>query len=862
MNSYAKLVMGMITFGLLISCNGIPDLPESDDFELHWEVETNFIEGRVLSEMTLVNHSDQALEQDWTLWFNLMRLVDTETVPQDLKMTHINGDFYSLEPSEDFEGLAPGDELRFSFEAFGHAIKYIDAPAGAYFEFAGDGIVPLDTVYVAPFEREEQLHRSQDDQVPVFTPDVVFEKNTGVELLSQEQFGRIVPQPVSLGEQPGTFNITGQTPIHYHPELESEARFLARTMETLLETRPELVEDETEAGENSIVLQLGDVEVDGVHKQQGDEAYRLAINENGITVTGSDPAGGFYGIQSLRALMPVQNWSVTSEAIPVDAVTIEDAPGFGYRGLHLDVSRNFQPVETVTKLMDVMAFYKLNRFHFHLTDDEGWRLESDAFPELTQIGGRRGHTLDEREHLMPSYGSGPDPDPEASKGSGWYTREEYMDMLRYAHERHIEVIPEIDIPGHARAAKVAMKNRYERLKEEGREEEAERYRVHDPDDESEYMSIQRWTDNVINICQESTYRFLEVIFDELIELHGEAGVPLTSIHIGADEVPAGVWVDSPRCQALIEETPELDSIDELQVWFFGRMKEKLAERDLVMSGWEEIALIGYYGEEKELNPDFAGRAIPYVWSNIWGAGTEGYSYELANAGYEILMNHASNFYFDLTYNKHPEEAGLNWAGFVDTPDPFAFIPFDLYKSGIEDAMGNQIPEDAYDDFEQLTEEGRENILGLQAQLWGETMIYPDRVEYMALPRIIPLAERAWNPDEPWMAIEDRGERMEALAEAWNEFANRLGQRELPRLDAFNGGYAYRLPPPGAVIEDDELKANVAYPGLEIRYTTDGTEPDAESPVYEEPVALTDDSEVKLRTFDTRGRGSRVVRVDL
>jgi len=512
----------------------------------------------------------------------------------------------------------------------------------------------------------------------------------------------------------------------------------------------------------------------------------------------------------------------------------------------------------VKRLLDVMSFYKLNKFHFHLTDDEGWRLAINAFPELTEVGGRRGHTHDERDHLIPSFGSGPEPDK--PKGSGWYTQEEYKEILRYANERHIEVIPEIDVPGHARAALIGMKARYDRLIEEGKTDEADRYRIHEPEDESEYMSVQRWKDNVINVCQESTYRFLGVVFDEIIDMHRDAGVPLSSIHIGADEVPRGVWVDSPKCKVLIDETPELDSIDQLQVWFFGRMEEMLAERDLAMSGWEEIALVGYYGGRKELNPDFAGRSIPYVWSNIWGAGTEGYAYKLANAGYEIVMSHASNFYFDFAYNKHPEEAGLFWAGFVDTRDPFAFIPFDLYKSGVGTAMGHPIPGDAYDDFEQLSESGKQNILGLQGQLWGETFTSLNRVEYMALPRIIPLAQRAWVPHENWMDIEDRSGRLDALEIAWNEFANRLGQRELRRLDYMNGGYEYRIPPPGAVIEHGILKANIAYPGLQIRYTTDGTEPSQDSRRYEKPVEIDENSNIKVRTFDTRGRGSRVVSV--
>ncbi len=861
MNTFNILPILLLIVLVMVACDRTSKGVTVNDYILHWKVGTNYLEdNRFRSDLVLINQSDKVLHNDWSLYFNFLRLADTESISPALKLTHINGNFYKLSPGEQYEPLQPGEELEFSFEAFGSAIKEMDAPDGAYFEFSDGTIVPVKIV-VGSFEREEQLNRSPQDEVPVPTPDIVFEQNSTLSKLPPDEVGRITPSPVVFTDNDGSFTITTETSIYYQEGLESEARFLSESLVPLLDFQLSVVKMNPSTENNSIQLLLADIKVNGVNKQSGDEAYNLRISESGIEIRGSDPAGVFYGIQSLRSLIPLDVWHSPANTIALQTASVEDAPGFRYRGLHLDVSRNFQSVETVKRLLDAMAFYKLNKFHFHLTDDEGWRLEIKAFPELTEVGGRRGHTHDEREYMIPSYGSGPDPDPDASMGSGWYTQEEYIEILRYAGERHIEVMPEIDVPGHARAALIGMKARYDRLIAENKVEEADRYRIHDPEDESEYMSIQRWDDNVINVCQESTYRFLGVIFDEIIEMHRAAGVPLISIHIGGDEVPEGVWVESPKCQALLEESDELDSIDQLQVWFFGRMKQMLAERDIIMSGWEEIALVGYYGLEKELNPDFAGAAIPYVWSNIWSTGTEEYSYKIANTGYEIIMCHASNFYFDFAYNKHPEEAGFYWAGFVDTPDPFAFIPFDLYKSGVKDQMGRLIPESAYDDFEKLTNEGRKNILGLQGQLWGETFRSPERVEYMALPRIISLAERAWVPTQDWMDIEKRADRLEALATEWNEFANRLGQRELPRLDVLNGGYNYRIPPPGAVIEEGKLMANVSYPGLVIRYTTDGSDPMMDSPRYEKPVELEGNHTVKLRTFDTRGRGSRVVKLN-
>jgi len=853
-----KILYTFFFFFFILSCNTTDDVLMYD-YRLHWEVESNYIEeGRFRSQLWLVNESGETLEDNWALYFNFLRMIDVESLPPNVLLTHINGSFYKLEPSDEFEPVPPGEEIPFSFEARGSAIKKGDAPAGAYFEFVGGRIAPVDVV-VEPFVREEQLNRSPDDQVPVPTPDVVYEQNAQLSKLDHNEIGKIVPTPVSVEEAKGDFEISDQTSIYYHEGLENEARFLANSLDQLLYTQPPISEGNVSDEVNSIQLAFGEVEVD-VNDQTVKEAYQLHISDDGITITGNNAAGVFYGIQSLRSLFPPENWKDSIEAITVDAVTIKDAPGFGYRGLHLDVSRNFQTVETVKRLLDAMAFYKLNKFHFHLTDDEGWRLEINAFPELTEVGGRRGHTHDERAHLIPSFGSGPDPDQ--PKGSGWYTQEEYKEILRYANERHIEVIPEIDVPGHARAALVGMKTRYDHLMEENKAEEADRYRIHDPDDESEYMSVQRWYENVVNVCQESTYRFLGVIFDEIIEMHKAAGAPISSIHVGGDEVPEGVWENSPVCSLFISESDEVDSVDDLMNYFFARIDASLSERKLVMSAWEEFSLIRD-PETRERSPNslFAGRSISYVWSNVWGAGTEGFSYMLANAGYDIVLSHASNFYFNLAYNKHHEEAGQYWAGFVDTRDPFSFIPFNLYKSGTKDYMGQPIPEDAYDDLDQMTEAGKNNILGLQGHLWGATFDTYNRVEYMALPRIISLAERAWSPHQEWMNIQDRTERLDALDKVWNEFANRLGQRELPRLDRMNGGYAYRIPPPGAIRENNKVKANVAYPGLDIRYTTDGSEPTVDSPRYSEPVTVNENITVKLRTFDTRGRGSRVVTVE-
>jgi hexosaminidase len=817
----------------------------------------------------LTNQGDDALPATgWTLYFNFLRPIDPSSTPPSVTIERVNGDLFRMTPAEGFAPIQPGETRAVGFEAAAYAVKRIDAPVGFYIVFDGpDGQssapMPVADASVAPFERPQQTDRGARDAVPVPTPESRFRQYQALRLLPDSAVGRITPTPIALTPSQGGFTLDASATIGYADGLRAEAAHLAETLAPLLGTQPPVSADTADA---AIVLQRGQVAVE--EAALGEEAYALAITPEGITVTGSDAAGVFYGIQSLRAWLPVTAYRQSPGlSIDVPAVEVIDAPRFPYRGLHLDVSRNFQPKEAVLRLFDLMAFYKLNTFHFHLTDDEGWRLAIDGLPELTEVGGRRGHTTTEQEHLIPSYGSGPDPDPAVSYGSGWYTRSDFIEMLQYAHERHIEVIPEIDVPGHARAPIVAMKERHRRLMADGRPEAANQYRLHDPDDRSTYRSIQGWDDNVINVCQPSTYRFLEAVIDDIQAMYDEADVPLSTVHVGGDEVPSGVWEQSPICQQLIATSDRVDGADDLFNYFLERMSAMLSERGLITAGWEEVALTEQHdGDEATTVPNEAlvdANIRPYVWANIWGSGTEDHAYQLANAGYDVVMAHASNMYLDMAYNKHPEEDGFYWADFVDDAGPFDFVPLDLYKSARQTQMGQPIdPEVAFDDAVRLTEAGRQNILGIQGQLWGETLRSVDRLEYMTMPRLISLAERAWAPQPGWATVDSLPERERQRWVAWEAFANRLGQRELARLNALDPDWTFRLPVPGAVVEEGRLHANVALPGLTVRYTTDGSTPTAQSTRYAGPVSVTGAEEVKLRTFDAAGRGSRVATLTL
>ena len=821
------------------STGGMLEHPPADQIHIAWGVVGHTDQG-VDTELIIRNDSRVALpDEDWALYFSYWLAIDPASVSEEVSVEHLSGDLYRMRPNRSFRPIAPGDSLRITMRSPGSAVSRAYGPDGFYFVWDEDGDAVVDAVGdpdVLPYTRPEQTMRGTGDRLPLVTPELRYRKNEAVQPVAEVPL--IMPRPESVIESPGTFTIGRSTVVFHDEALASEAAFLADALAEVTGSRPEIRTGGNPPA-NAIHLSIWP-------SVGSEEAYRLEVSE-GVRILGIGAPGVFYGIQTLRHLFPLEVFENPAASFEIPRVVVTDAPRFPYRGMHLDVARNFQSLEDVKMLLDMMSFYKLNKFHFHLSDDEGWRIEIEELPELTQIGGRRGHTLTEEEFLRPAYGSGPVPG--RAPGSGFYTREQFKEILRYAAQRHIEVIPEIDTPGHSRAAIIAMKARARRT---GSDE----FLLAHPDDESQYMSVQSYRDNVIDVCLPSTYRFLETVVADLVEMYNEAQVDFRTLHVGGDEVPQGVWQGSPACRALFASNSEVNDVADLHDYFFGRFDDILDRYGLTTAGWEEIALRHKEGGGYEPNPAFVGEGIQAnVWNAVWGWGGEGLAYALANAGYDVVISNASNYYFDMPYEKHPEEEGLYWAGFIDTMMPFAFSPMDLYTGAEVDLMGRPIDPSTYARHERLTEEGRKHILGIQGQLWSENIRSSERLQYMLFPRLIALAQRAWSRETEW-EWKMGSERRTLLQEEWNQFATALGRRELRRLDAMHGGILYRIPPPGAVIEGGMLKANVELPGFTIRYTTDGSEPTAASTPYRAPVAV--NGVVKLKAFNSAGRGSRTV----
>jgi hexosaminidase len=861
--NFFRTVLFTATYLLLAGCvqTGKELFSQARDIGVTWELVSNFKEAEDSFEarFTLRNHSSLTLEENnWALFFNMApRPITPPASPQPASVQHINGDWYKLVPNPGFR-LAPGASVDIRYWGTEGVIKETDAPLGLYFVFyneQGEEMEPVQvTEYtITPFTRPEQMLRGKEDQEPLPTARRWYRENLSLSLIPAQELLPVIPTPVKMTTGGGTLSLDNYLPIYHQKGLENEALFLSQKLKNL--TGTDFRTESAEAGGKGIFLRLGQVRVNGVQQ----EAYRLAVDAKGVAITGSDPAGVFYGVQSLLALVPPQAFQTPSASLRLAFTRIEDAPRFPFRGLHMDVSRNFQTKETILRTLDLLAFYKINRFLFYTTEDEGWRLEIEGLPELTEVGAQRQHTWGkEAPVLHPAYGSGPVAYEQGKNGSGYYTKADFVEILKYAKERHIQVIPELNFPGHARAAIKAMEARYNRLMQAGKAAEAEEYRLIDPDDKSVYLSAQAYTDNVVSVARESTYRFYEKVVDEISKMYQEAGLTLDVMHAGGDEVPEGAWAQSPMAARLLQEQPDIRDPKNLQAYFFRKLLERLEARNLTVHAWEEAALMKAPDGAYLPNPEFANRkVVPYIWNNMFDYPDLGY--RLANMGYQVVLCNVSNFYFDLAYNNDPQEQGLYWAGFVDTRNAWTFSPFNWFTTTTKTSMGRPIDQEKeYAGMAQLKPEARKNILGVEAQLWSETIKGRDMLEYYMLPKLMGFAESAWAAERSWENMQAPEAREKAMNQQWNVFSNTLGQKELPRLSWMNEGYNYRVPLPGAVIEEGMLKANAAFPGLSIRYTTDGSEPHATSPVYEGPVQVS--GEVKLKSFDAAGKSSRTATV--
>ncbi|WP_261816877.1 beta-N-acetylhexosaminidase [Vibrio gallicus] len=778
--------------------------------------------------ITLTNDGAAIDSRDWAIYFHSVRLI-LEVDSDQFTITRITGDLHKLEPTDKFKGFAAGETIDFDFIGEYWQLFDTDFFPGAFVSAEGaepKQIISLDgadlTGFVSGLEGDN-IKRTPSDNNIMATAKSRYEKNSDV--VEQDIASALIPAPMMTEVGEGTLDISGGFKLDNSPfSDEQQAALLQRANligVTLDGSTPLEVSIEPKALPESL-------------SKSG--AYELSVTADKVSIKAFDSAGAFYAMQSVFGLID----SDAATTLPV--LDIKDAPRFQYRGVMVDVARNFHSKQAILATIDQMAAYKLNKLHLHLTDDEGWRLEIPGLPELTDIGSNRCFDLSERSCLLPQLGSGSTTD---NFGSGYFSKKDYVEILRYADARNIEVIPEIDMPAHARAAVVSMEARYTKLMNEGKEQQANEYRLMDPQDTSNVTTVQFYDKrSFINPCLESSTRFVDKVISEVAMMHQEAGTPLTTWHFGGDEAKniklgAGFqdieakekvgwkgnidlskqdkpFARSPQCQTLID-SGEVDDFAHLPSHFAEQVSKIVSDKGIPsFQAWQD-GLKYSDGEEAFATENTRVN----FWDVLYWGGTNS-AYNWANQGYDVIVSNPDYVYMDMPYEVDPNERGYYWATrATDTRKMFGFAPENLPQNAETsvDRDGNG--------FAGKGEVEAQPFYGLSAQLWSETVRTDEQFEYMVYPRVLAAAERAWhtadweNPYKVGVEYSQQSNlvnKQQLLAD-WTRFANVLGQRELPKLE--KAGIDYRLPVPGAMVKQGELAMNIQFPGVALQYSVDG-----------------------------------------
>ena len=782
--------------------------------------------------LTLKNTGAAITDKDWAIYFHNIRMILAVNNDQ-FKITHVTGDLHKLEPTEKFKNIP--------------ANAVVTIPIiGEYWQISESDVMPrwyvtsskaepkviantdTDSDNLSAFVKPlgEQWKISPNDHNILMTPENRYQRNKDIQEINEELLkGQILPTPskLTVGKETITLNENGVNLVLNH---------LSKESKSVLEEHFRKLEIAVSSKGFNINASIDK----SAFKKGVKGSYKLEITPQGATILAFDESGIFYGVESILSVIHAKNPQV------IPTLSAEDAPRFEYRGMMLDTGRNFKSKEAVLQLLDTMSKYKMNKFHFHLSDDEGWRIEIPGLPELTEFGSKRCHDLSETKCLLPQLGSGPNSN---NSGSGYFTRNDYIEIVKYANARFIEVIPEIDMPAHARAAIMSMEVRYQRLMNKGQEQQANEYRLVDPTDTSNTTTVQFYNrQSYLNPCLDSSKKFVNKVISEIAKMHAEAKQPISTWHFGGDEAKnihfgngyqdinaaqkeAGKglidqsiedhpWAKSQACQTFVNKGV-VKNIEHLPSHFAVEVSKIIKNNGINrMQVWQDG--VKFATDAKSFATD---EVIVNFWDSLYWGGYDSVN-EFANKGYKVIVSNPDYVYLDMPYEVNPKESGYYWASrFNDERKIFSFAP-------------DNLPQNAETSFDRngdaFAAKGTMNwpgAYGLSAQIWTENIRTDDKMAYMAYPRLLSVAERAWHKadwetnyqkDRQFQQGETHYVDQQKLFNDWNQFANLIGQRELAKLDA--ASINYRLPVPGAKIENGKLIANIVFPGLSIEYSID------------------------------------------
>ncbi len=588
----------------------------------------------------------------------------------------------------------------------------------------------------------------------------------------------VIPKPLSIQKGEGAFTINSNTKIILTDDnkalkkgVEIFSNIINQSSAFKLKTE---VKSKGVSGEDAIVVSLSEDD-----ERYGNEGYSLKVTPETIAIEAAKPAGVFYAFQTLRQLFPpdLEDSTVIANEWNIPAVEVFDKPLFVWRGQLLDVSRHFHPVELVKKNIDYLARYKMNVYHLHLTDDQGWRVEIKKYPKLTKVGAWRVDYNNMSWWGRPAQKSG----DKATYG-GYFTQDQIREIVQYAADRFITILPEIDVPGHSQAIIAS-------------------YPEVSCDGGKYYVATGGVTkDNTVCPGKEVTFEFIEDVLNEVLPLF-----PGKYFHVGGDECNKSQWKKCADCQRRIKKEG-LKNEHELQSYFIKRVEQMVNEHGKVLIGWDEI-----------LEGGLAPNATVMSWRGEKGGIAS------AKMGHDVVMSPNTYCYLDLKQGNPELEPSYGYSRLLLTT-AYSYAP---------------IPES-------LNDKEKKHILGIQGNLWGEFIRDETAMNYMLFPRLLAIAEVGWTPKEN---------------RTWNDFVDRL-EYNFVRLKNLGIGYAPSMY--NVNVEDisekkreHQLTLKTERGGLPIHYTLDGSEPNAKSELFKEPVQLNDTTTLKAATFKNGEKVGRI-----
>ena len=790
------------------------------------------------------------MPSNWRIIFSNLSPI-TKSVSEAFDLAHMNGDMHQITAkSDDLEANTP---YRITF--YGNTPLVSESvlfPNYLLVDDSGETHVIASTTerlkegdqvprpqHVVAFTKPEQQLRSASDNTPIANTEERFARfdarrnKSARATQSTLASSRIIPKMQSAKWSNERLNIRAGLQL---PDLSSQLSTAQATsvveQDSFLQAMNSAIESRFQT--NTIPISKDGIAIELINNQElSRESYHLSISNKAIHIEFSDAPGLYYAMMSLAQL-----YDNKSKSLPIGEA--QDSPLFEFRGLHLDVSRNFRSKDFVLKLLEQMSYYKLNKLHLHLADDEGWRLQIASLGELTDVAAFRCFDESEQRCLLPQLAGGDGKFDSSEQNSGYYSTQDYIEILRFAQARQIEVIPSLDMPGHSRAAIVAMNARYKRLMLEEKPEEAMRYFLTELADKSQYRSIQHYNDNTLNPCIPSTYRFVEEVLSQLNAMHQKAGVPLQRYHIGADET-AGAWADSPACAQFIRENEDITEVKQLGPYFIERVANMVSELGIIPAAWSDGLS---YANADNLPAHVQANA----WETLYSDG-HNKAHKMINKGWDVVLSTPDVLYFDFPYEADPIEPGYYWGSrYTDSYQVFQFMPQNLpvHAELWQDKYGQSYMANA-----EIDVENERGILGIQAQLWSETVRSNAQANYMLFPRLLVVAERSWHRPS-WTEAYQSGasyssetahfdsEQVKAMQNDWLDFSHLLSAKAMPQLVKEN--VLPRVPLPGAIIEDGRLHMRANFAGLELEYSNE----EGGWQSYSEPVLIDTTSPIRVR----------------